>query len=84
MTREGVTVLACSLLQIIAAGRNVAVCKSEIIKRGDRSLLIAGEGWDGGRGGGNSGYFGRVTIKFTLPSCEKENAPRTSKYFIFE
>ena len=50
MTREGVTVLACSLLQIIAAGRNVAVCKSEIIKRRDRSLLIAGEGWDGGRG----------------------------------
>lgn len=83
MTREGVTVLACSLLQIIAAGKNVAVCKSEIIKRRDRSLLIAEEGWDGGRGG-NSGYFGRVTIKFTLPSCEKENAPRTSKYFIFE
>ena len=52
MTREGVTVLACSLLHIIAAGRNVAVCKSEIIKRRDRSLLIAGEGWDGGRGGG--------------------------------
>lgn len=84
MTREGVTVLACSMLQIITAGRNVAVCKSEIIKRRDRSLLIAGEGWDGGRGGGNSGYFGRITIKFTLPSCEKENAPRTSKYFIFE
>ena len=51
MTREGVTVLACSLLQIIAAGRNVAVCKSERIKRRDRSLLIAGEGWDGGQGG---------------------------------
>lgn len=51
MTREGVTVLACSLLHIIAAGRNVAVCKSEIIKRRDRSLLITGEGWDGGRGG---------------------------------
>ena len=84
MTREGVTVLACSLLHIIAAGRNVAVCKSEIIKRKDRSLLITGEGWDGGRGGGNSGYFARITIKFTLPSCEKENAPRTSKYFIFE
>lgn len=37
-----------------------------------------------GGGGGNSGYFARITIKFTLPSCEKENAPRTSKYFIFE
>lgn len=68
MTREGVTVLACSLLQIIAAGRNVAVCKSEIIKRGYRSLLIAGEGWDGGRGGGELGVFWSChnKIYFTL------------------
>ena len=57
MTREGVTVLACSLLQIIVAGRNVAVCKSEIIKRRDLSLLITGEGWDGGRGGGTRGIL---------------------------
>ena len=67
MTREGVTVLACSLLQIIAAGRNVAVCKSEIIKRRDRSLLITGEGWDGG-GGGELGVFSSYhnKIYFTL------------------
>ena len=57
MTREGVTILACSLLQIIAAGRNVAVCKSEIIKRRDRSLLVAGEGWDGGWGGRTRGIL---------------------------